>query len=1373
MLGEPNKNRNARKESRFLLSRSLRWRYNVSFRKSRPRLGRRNAFLRRLKALAMFLIGTMFLSVLVLLAVESFGPGLLLEVVNRTAREMGGPTVEASVFLDLLGGQARIDKLTVRFPDGNRLSVEQFQVKVDLWALPYNRLAITEVLVVSPSVEWRMSPTPEAPPSEPPNSFHPDEAFSLPNLPFALEIGHVLIQKATAQFTLAGQAPSTLEPLSFELTPEGDTHRLLLESGALSLYLAEMRILVTRIEAEALLDLAKKTLDLGHLYATLPGTLLSLSGKLQADPLDGALRLHLHLPLEELVDTLLPAVPGMLPLTGFLTVDADATGPLSNPKATGLLKLDDVAWQSEPGLDNYYNPKDFHLPFEVTPEGVTVEQGVWYTGDAGDRMGYVHFPKAHVAFDKQLRTRADLRCDGCDVAQICEDFSVRDSRARFRADGPLFLEGTLIPFDLRGEVDFDIRDFFVDAKPYREALAGRGDMILSLAKAHFHTKHELNGQYYRFVDGMVTSKNSRVAVGLTQFGFDSQFHFEYSSDLLHMKDVGPIAGMVYDGHGSLWMTLRGEASNPLITAGVDMQDFSLEGFPTGHTKADIRYFDRLLQFQNIEAQKPSGLLHGRLDLDFTNDPLKLHAEVQTDGLSAKDLVHTVKLDKSIARHLSGNIVGRGLVQGTPDDLNGGARLSFSSLSLGDQGMDKGHCQADFQHNTVTFSDCALERENGTLEATGTLTHWNEWDLRVSSNGLTLSMIDPLSEVFKDNHTAITLKGRVDGTMDDPRITADMLWAPTRLYGAPVGPSEFHLELTFDSLRLAGSLFDKQLRQTVIASFDETDTLSLDLAAKDLQLAPLIMVTTGFPLENLLVTGKIQARTKLQDFWQLQGSAEIERLTLARNGLTFQNTGPFAILLEEDKLTLPPVTFIGKKSNLEVQATWQKEQMADVLVRGETDWRVLEAFTDTVEQAYGPVRLSLHWFGKGNRPHHVGNLSFAQGFLKLADWDVPLENLQGNLDLDTGQVAIRELRFGYNGGSVQANGLMTLDPENLTVTETDIAARLDRVLFSLREDLDPILSGTLRLTGAPWPLQLSGNLDIKQLDYVKDIPWKRALIMDKIREATRPRRGGRALDRNTATPPKLAFDVRVKADNTLRVRNNVADLELKADLVLSGTNEQPGLLNTISTDTGSVFFQENEFEVQRFIVEFRDESKLDPYVDIAATHEISYMEDSIERSTTITLSLRGPIDNPEFLLTADNGMSQTDILSLLVLGQTANNLQSGQGMSTGLGALSDVYGVNQQIKKQFQLDEFRLSGDTTDDPESGTSLTPKLVVGKEIAQDVFLYFTTSLGGEADTQNDKKFEVKYKKKNWTLSGQWDNDGETEQGNFGFDLQYHIDF
>ncbi len=1329
--------------------------------------------MRRLKALALFIIGTVILSTLVLVAAETFGPDLLLQTVKSASGEMGGPDIDASLSIDVLEGIFQAENIKVQFPEGNSLVIDGVLVEVDLLPLFSNRLVVPRVEILKPRVHWSLPSGTDPPEETKPPIHEEDSPFSFPELPFDVELGEVSIRDVGAELALAGEEPSTLEKLSISLEPHKGIHRLHLESGPLKGFIADMKLLVTRIEAQADLDFSAKRLDLSFLHLTLPQTLLSLAGSLDAESSEAALFLHLHLPLDELVRVIRPAVPGMLPLTGLLTIDLETQGSLSNPKALGMIKLDDVAWQTKPDINYLYNPREFHLPFEIDRTGVTVEDGLWYTGDAGNRMGFVHFPKAHIAFDDKLTTRADLRCEDCDVAQICEDFSVRDSRARFRANGPLWLAGTLNPFDLRGEVDFDITNLYVDAKPYRQALAGNSSLILHLPKAHFHTGQELNGSYYRFVNGLVTAGESRVAVPVTQFGFDEHFHFEYTSDHINMNDVGPIAGMTYEGIGSVWMTLDGPAGEPLITAGADLNHFSLEGFPTGRTKTDIRYWDAVLQFQNIEARKPSGLIRGKLDVDFSHDPLKLYAEAQTEGLSIKDLIHTTQLDDSFAQNLSGTVVGQGVVQGTPDDLNGGAKLSFTSFAFSGQRMDKGRCQADFQHNNVRFSNCVLERDEARLEASGTLTGWQEWDIQVASQGLELGMIDALNPMFNDNHSSMILKGRVEGSMNAPRINADMLWAPTLLRGAPLGPSEFHLEITSDYLKLIGSLFGKQLKHKVLASFDSSNAVALEAQATQAQLAPWLTLTTGVRVDSLLVSGTMQAQALVSDFWNMKGKADVSSMVFLQDGQTLKNATAFSVLFEKNKLRLPPVTFLGKSSNLEVQASWQKNKMADILVRGTTDLRALEAFSEEVEQAYGPVRLSLHWFGKGNRPHYVGSLSVSQGFIKFSDWDTPLENLQASLDLDTGHLSVGNLQLGYNGGSLKANGLMTLNPTTFQIENTDISAQVDRVLFPLHEDIDPILSGSLRVTGAPWPLQLSGNLEIKQLDYVKDIPWKRALITDKIRSVIRPRKGAQALEQAEATPPNLRFDIHIQGDNTLRIRNNVADLELKADLILSGTDQHPGLLNTISTDTGQIFFQDNEFEVQRFIVDFRDETKLDPFVDISATYNVSYMEDSIERSTTITLSLRGPVEDPELLLTADNGMNQTDILSLLVLGQTTSNVQRGQGMSTGLGALSDVYGVNQQIKKQFMLDEFRLSGDTTDDPDSGTSLTPKLVVGKEIAQDVFLYFTTSLGGEADAQNDKKFEVKYRKKNWTLSGQWDNDGESEQGNFGFDLQYHIDF
>ena len=158
-------------------------------------------------------------------------------------------------------------------------------------------------------------------------------------------------------------------------------------------------------------------------------------------------------------------------------------------------------------------------------------------------------------------------------------------------------------------------------------------------------------------------------------------------------------------------------------------------------------------------------------------------------------------------------------------------------------------------------------------------------------------------------------------------------------------------------------------------------------------------------------------------------------------------------------------------------------------------------------------------------------------------------------------------------------------------------------------------------------------------------------MEKLATPGRKKRASKLEAREQVS--QTGLNVRVIGSN-LSIDNNVARAALKMDLVLRGTVGQPALLGRLETINGIFYFRNNEFSVLKGVVDFASPTEINPYFDILAESRI--------KNYTIRLSLEGYIDKFNAALSSSPVLEESDILSLLAVGDISKNLKEWKAAS---------------------------------------------------------------------------------------------------------------
>ncbi len=1274
------------------------------------------------------------------------GSDILIGLVNRLIYiQGGGPIVHADLALDFWDAAVVVENLSLDFPQRGYIEADSIRIVFQPFQLLRNRLTIESIEVQKPRLNWDLfAKRPLGSPGE------NDPDYDRFDLPFTLIINKLIVSKGEVVLQAGNEAPSELNGINLRADYQDGGYALRMETGSGAIRFQDIVAPINLIHARA--QYADQALTVQKLRLFLPEVDLQFEGDYQhSDNRQARFHIDLALPLERLSTTL----PDLPKLRGQTKLSASFSGSLSNPRVNGTLELRD-GWIEDRPLE------DADIRFVADRQEVQLKGSEFRYA-----QGTITVENGRIAFDDALSTAISLKLDHVELGHILDNVSPLHSKVTQNQTGTIEMAGVLNPLNLSGKADLTVTDHVVSSVGFHERT--EEDIILVVPKGRLKLGLKADRNAFDITNGEVWFGETYFNTVYVHFGFDNQFDYKFASDQFSIADVGQLLHTDFSGRGSLYCEMHGASGNPHLDGWLDMHEVEIEGHRFGHVTSKVAFQGHDLAFNDATATYNRTIFHADVAFDFRQKPTFVDVRGGSDGFYVDDFLQIIHYDRSLSPILDGRMVGTGVLSGQFGDFRGEARIVLPEFSTPQQTFNSAKIEMRLENKDLEFRQVELKNGNAQLFLNGFIHDYRDLDMRIHSSGWQVRDIDFLRDYFGDSDSPAEASGKLLGTFDDPILQAQVLLDPMNLDGKTYEASELHFELSKRYLDINGQLFNHQADYSALFQFDATDRLDLSLRLDEFDPSFYLRKQFEAPLEKSIFSGKIDFKGPMYKLADGTGLARITTLDAELGKIPVTITSPLTIELEKQLFKLEPVMVEGPQTKLQVRGNMDVNGRVEALLKGTAHWSLLTRISDAVQDAQGQVQLNLSLSGKLNDLSILGEAAFQQSRFKLSMLDEPLRGCRGTVLFSADQLELRDVSFNYGGGQAVLNGHTEIDWVNEGMGKTDIRMNVDRIGYRLDDGLLPILSGPLHITGEPWPLNVSGRLNVDDLTYTKSIRWQKQLILDRVVQALKPRKAW-----HTEKPdPHLTFNIDLKGDRTIQVRNNLASLFLTSDLVLTGTNQQPGLLNTLSTDRGTIYFEHNEFDVIRFVVEFTDTNAIVPRYDIVAETHVKYIDTNQERDVLITLHLSGDMDNPEVKLSSDAGLPQADIVSLLLVGQPTSKSQNDATAAAGLNALSDIYGVDDQIRTQFKLDEFRLTSEyDNSNPSNGGSLVSKLVIGKEITDKVYLTYTTTLGIQQQ-RGDQQFELKYRLKYFTLSGAWDNDSLEPYGNFGADLKFHLDF
>jgi hypothetical protein len=733
-----------------------------------------------------------------------------------------------------------------------------------------------------------------------------------------------------------------------------------------------------------------------------------------------------------------------------------------------------------------------------------------------------------------------------------------------------------------------------------------------------------------------------------------------------------------------------------------------------------------LRSHSLVLRRPDGelWLDGRLRLGEYGGDDGLALDARWHGWPAADFIRAWdwRLDAA------GLTSGTAHIEGRRSAPLGRARVTAAQGTYYGVPFTELTAETRLRGDRVDLSEARARLGGGHLRLSGSVTAEGLYDGSVTFEGVDVANVLPALPGGVRWGGRVSGAATLAGPLDRPRLQGQLRSARVFVGDEGLGAIEARLSASGDGrVHIAGTCRSPRvgLALTGEVGAAEPYVAALTLRARDTSVDPFLRVL--YPqlpsLVGLIVGGDLQLAGPLLEPVRLRASAELPQVELRLPEYPVRNRQPLRFELEEGRLSLARVQLAGEGTDLAVegQAALVTNGPLALEARGDADLRAL-SFVSARLRGRGAAHLALRVTGQRDAPQLEGRLDLDGAGLRVRGLPHGLEDLHGALTFNERGASFRDVRGTLGGGSLGLAGQISVAAGRLR--SFDIQGSGRGMVLRYPEGLRSQLDADLRLFGDAQTQWATGSIDVRQALWSK-----RYELASELLATSAPR-----LAPGTGTPSAgpgegLRYDVRLRVPGTLRIDNNLAALQARAELRLQGSYLNPVVLGRAEIERGRVYFQGNTYVIRRGTLDFTDPRRIDPRFDIEAESRV--------RSYRVTLKVAGTLERVAPTLTSDPPLSAVQILNLLAgadeatvasltLSQTDQARLAAAGAATlAAGRLSEQVGLERGAERLLGLNRFSI--DPAVVKGGVTNPTARITVGKRLTPDLNVQYSTDLRG----------------------------------------------
>lgn len=797
--------------------------------------------------------------------------------------------------------------------------------------------------------------------------------------------------------------------------------------------------------------------------------------------------------------------------------------------------------------------------------------------------------------------------------------------------------------------------------------------------------------------------------------------------------------------------IQGNIADPFVDGRASLDSIILRGKDLGSLATNISVTPTGIELRDGVLQERDG---GNIAFNVIAPSVgtnNISVQAKLNDVSVGNLLSALPINslpdslKGLRAKATGNLDLRGL----PNDIQGEANIFAKDGSVNGQTFDTLEAKAVFEGNLVNLETFNAKFANGTLNANGFYrTDSTEFNFDLNGSDIPVSRI---LAFFPNKSSFPDIEGDINVTAKATGKTSDTSTFNVNFKG--VGQGVVINDNSFGNVNFEGNTVNQVLNANLITRFqgqtqnvnasvnfgDPNLPFKADTTFNKTQLGPYISIfrkpEPGSVAIGGTATGNVQLAGNLSTLNDkgervftsdnLSGNAQFSQFDLQIDETPLIATNPINIRFNMNYVEFTePATFAGGGSNVVISGTKALSDSAsnNLAIDGKINLRILNAISEnTFFSGLAEVAVRLTGPNSTARLNGTGQLQNGSVSTFVGSERITFERLKGNILFTTNQVQIEQITGFLGGGRVSVSGGALLDGLTLQrfraeVRGNNITAPLPKG-FLTTGNADVEISG--RRDGRDFTTLVSGSFITTRSIYRKDIDLANLLSG----------RGDASLSTGSGSSDSSILgttnlDIRIIGRDAFVIRNNLADLTASADLRVTGDVDFPQVSGRVTANRGTLFFQDNRYEVQRGVLTFPPNSNgIEPIINLQAETEI--------KGYQIFLNLNGSLTDTESLnavVRSNPSLPQSDVISLITtgnLGDSDAGLFASGGVNTVAGLLTDEI-INKPISratdKLFGLNRFEL--DPIVSGQRGNP-TARLTVGRQINKNLLVTYSTNL------------------------------------------------
>ncbi|MCP4204893.1 MAG: hypothetical protein GY769_23540 [bacterium] len=792
--------------------------------------------------------------------------------------------------------------------------------------------------------------------------------------------------------------------------------------------------------------------------------------------------------------------------------------------------------------------------------------------------------------------------------------------------------------------------------------------------------------------------------------------------------------------GALWQPERGrgEVVAEVIVDGeavqvlteLNLEDVEAPGFRADRVQGRFELDPVGVHDLRVELLRPTAglIVTGSVplvaDVAADGDDDELLLAVDAEGWPLSDLQPWLPFEMP----LQGPFSGGATIRGSPEAPEGSARGRVAPPSLGKLEASRLDFDLDFSPERVVFHEAELGFGQGAIRLSGDYDLLaDRMALAVDSDRLDLSALEMLPISAERLAGTLEVSGELGGSITNPDLALVFGVESVAIDDAVLGETgsgELRLEWHGRDIESEGGIEGLVRLAGGGVLEDGVADLEFEVSSSDLRAILALFLPQAVPDFEATGQGSLRVAGALGAARLPAVRLRLDELLIRRPGLravrTLENLEPVSIVLDGGVLVLDSFYlatpdaesefFVAGRIGLEDDKTLDLKMQCSLGASWFEPWA-----PEGIELVEGTFDVIGSIVGTVSEPRLDGVGEFSGGKLVSTGFAATFESTEAVFLFYPRQAVLDQLSARVVGGRLNGAGTVGWTESGELDYRFQISG--DGLNFRYPEGWSIRGNTDFTLSSSPGGRQLSGALDLDRALYVTDVPVELDQLLRSFFEQRRVE-----VEETDELLTTTQLNLAVTADETLRIRNNLADLRGSADLVLRGSLARPVVFGTVEFDpSGRLIYSGNEYELERGLLTFANPYRLEPVIDLVAHTGL--------REYDVTLSLSGTPERLSFDFISDPPLAELEVMALMTggrprdpeFGETRES-QSLQGEN--LGAETFLYGqatslVANRFNRLFGLDQFRIVPLTS---STGDLSSARVTVGKQLSRDLFATYS---------------------------------------------------